>query len=570
MLHLCYVDVRSSYSHASLALPLLERAAAAAGVSDVRWSRVLATVGDRLSPAVAEAVRLEPQILTATAYLFNRDWLLAFVRRVKALRPQCLVILGGPEFLGHNEAFLRQEPAVDAVFRGEGEASLPQLLRALAARPAGPPGRQPPHLSDSAASLAGFCLLDRQGAYGDAGRATVSAEQMAALPPATASPLFAWGKPFIQVETTRGCPHACSFCTSCRTGRPRAFPARRVRAELDAAAAHGVRDIRVLDRTFNLEPAHAENWLRIFLEEYPQQRFHLELHPGALSAGLRALLAAAAPGRVHLEVGLQTTHRAALAACGRGGDPDRDWDGLAFLAACRNLELHVDLLAGLPQLTFAKVLDDVHRLVALGVNEIQLEILKILPGTPLADQASARGIAFSPVPPYEVLRTPHMSTDDLVAAAGISVLVDAFHNHPALRDIVRGAVARHPGFFVSLLAAVTLPAGGAPAWSLEARLRLLFPFVQADSAARALFARQWLGHGLSPAVCPAGAARPWKKPLPASAVLAEGVADVNVAAARVWHLELPDGEWWFVFDRSRHPTGPAAVFHKPAAGPPAE
>ena len=52
--------------------------------------------------------------------------------RVKALLPDACLILGGPEFLGDNEEFLRKNPFVDCVFRGEGVADAFLFAVALA------------------------------------------------------------------------------------------------------------------------------------------------------------------------------------------------------------------------------------------------------------------------------------------------------------------------------------------------------------------------------------------------------------------------------------------------------
>ena len=70
----------------------------------------------------------QPDIIAATNWLFNHEQLLHIVSRAKALLPQCCVVMGGPEFLGDNEAFLRKNPFVSCVFRGEGEEVFPQWL----------------------------------------------------------------------------------------------------------------------------------------------------------------------------------------------------------------------------------------------------------------------------------------------------------------------------------------------------------------------------------------------------------------------------------------------------------
>lgn len=546
-MYICWLDVRSSYSHASLALPVLERAVAQAGLT-VQWHRVSATPADRIGPVVAAVVKSRPQILAGTVYLFNRQWLLAVMCRVKALLPECAIILGGPEFLGDNQAFLRREPSVLAVLRGEGEASLPALLKTW----------EQPRAWEA---VPGLCWIDLAGGYHDGGPASMAEADMANLAPATGSPLFVWDVPFIQVETTRGCPQRCSFCTSCRTGQPRRFPLAKVRAELDAACAHGIRDIRVLDRTFNLHSDAAAEWLRRVLAEYPGLGFHLEIHPGLLGNQLRELLRTVSPGRLHLEVGLQTTDAKVLKACERGGDPSRDWEGLEFLASCSNLSLHIDLLAGLPELTFEQLQRDVAAVMRLGVDEVQLEILKVLPGTPLAASAAALGLVHAADPPYEVLRTTAMEPDDLVAAARLSVLIDGFHNHPALREVVRAAVRLQGDFVPRFLAHLCATRGIEPGYSLEKRFLLLSGYCANAPELMSLLASAWFRAGLSPASCPVGEVTLWKGTIPERAELCEGAAPVVGDAGRIWHCVIPGaGAWWYILHRHRQSRGLLAVY----------
>ena len=91
--------------------------------------------------------------LTATNWLFNHEQLLHIVSRAKALLPHCCVILGGPEFLGDNEAFLYKNKFVSGVFRGEGEEVFPLWLKVW---------NQP---RKEWKSITGLCYLDESEAY---------------------------------------------------------------------------------------------------------------------------------------------------------------------------------------------------------------------------------------------------------------------------------------------------------------------------------------------------------------------------------------------------------------------
>ena len=121
-----WIDLNSSYAHASLALPALH-----AQISDnlqAEWEVVSATINENVGMIVDEIYRRKPDILASTAWLFNHEQLLHITARLKALLPHSCIVLGGPEFLGNNEDYLRRHPFIDCVFRGEGEEVFPQWL----------------------------------------------------------------------------------------------------------------------------------------------------------------------------------------------------------------------------------------------------------------------------------------------------------------------------------------------------------------------------------------------------------------------------------------------------------
>ena len=528
-----WLAINSSHSHSSLALPILH--AASARQIPAEWDVVQATVNDSVAALSAEAVEHGPDVLAASVYLFNRRFVLDVIRRVRALLPRCRVILGGPEFLGANAAFMQSEPSVDAVLRGEGEHSFPAWLRCQ---------------SDKSEwkHVPGLCWIDAHGVYRDNGMAPAETD-LAQLPAPEESRFFDWSKPFVQIETSRGCPGNCRFCSSC--GVPlRNLPLDLVVAKLERLREREVREVRVLDRTFNAEPGRCAELLSHFRSECGNMRFHLEMHPGMLSARVKTELSKAEPGQLHLEVGLQTSHSDALQAVGRKSSPDKIWAALSFLCKSPALETHIDLLAGLPGLTLQHLLDDLHRLTELGPDEIQLEVLKVLPGTPLREDAAALGIVNSPTPPYDVMRTAQMSVAEIEEARLLSRVVDAYYNQPELRDAVRVAAACSATFYRDFAAFLREHGVLGVPQSLKNRFQHLHAFAdRALPQVAECLEYHWLRAGLSPSQ---GICRPrqWRARLPADAVLVEGNADaLQGGKSRIWHLQQESGEFWFVYGR---------------------
>lgn len=108
-----WIDLNSSYAHSSLALPALH--AQIANDPSIEWAIVSATINENAGTVVDEAYHHKPDIIAATTWLFNHEQLLHITSRLKVLLPKACLILGGPEFLGNNELFLRKYPFVDCV-----------------------------------------------------------------------------------------------------------------------------------------------------------------------------------------------------------------------------------------------------------------------------------------------------------------------------------------------------------------------------------------------------------------------------------------------------------------------
>ena len=71
------------------------------------------------------------------------------------------------------------------------------------------------------------------------------------LVPPEESRFFNWSKPFVQLETTRGCFNTCAFCVSGGEKPVRTLSLEATRKRLDVIHQHGIKNVRVLDRTFN-------------------------------------------------------------------------------------------------------------------------------------------------------------------------------------------------------------------------------------------------------------------------------------------------------------------------------
>lgn len=454
-----WIDLNSSYAHSSLALPALH--AQIMTDPSIEWEIVSATINENTGMIVDEIYRHRPDILAATTWLFNHEQLMHVASRVKALLPEACLVLGGPEFLGNNEEFLRKNPFVDCVFRGEGEEVFPQWLTCW-------------NHPEQWHTVPGLCYLTPNKEYKDNGIARVL--NFAGLVPPEQSRFFNWSKPFVQLETTRGCFNTCAFCVSGGEKPVRTLSIESIRERLQLIHAHGIKNVRVLDRTFNYNPRRAKELLRLFLEFHPDIRFHLEIHPALLSEELKEELSLLPKGLLHLEAGIQSLREPVLEKSRRMGKLSDALDGLRFLCALPNMETHADLIAGLPLYHLHEIFEDVRTLAGYAAGEIQLESLKLLPGTEMRRKAEELGIKYSPLPPYEVLQTHEISVSELQTARQLSRLLDGFYNTPAWQALTRELILNDEQFLHRFLAYLTKANLIDQPMSLEKRGLILYEF----------------------------------------------------------------------------------------------
>ena len=369
------------YSHTALSLRCLR-----ANLGGLHDRSVIVEFDNSLSPQVAAEKLLahDPKIILFSIYIWNLIVTCETVLILKRIRPELKIVIGGPEVSYEYEDSLTVQLA-DHLVCGEGEGVIEELCRDL---------------------LNGKTL-----------------SKVINAPPAD---LKTVALPYdeytdddithrrIYVETSRGCPFKCEYCLSSIEQGVRFFQPERIFPEFQKLIERGVRIFKFLDRSFNINAAHAAAVLRFFLENRCDgMMLHLEWEPELLPPTLEKLIAEAPPGFLQLEVGVQTYNPEVAARIDRRLDAEKIEAHIRTLAAMPSVHLHADLIAGLPGETFNSIAAGFDRLHACGPNEIQLGILKKLRGAPIAKHDVEWQMAYNTSPPYDVLQTATLSFVEL-------------------------------------------------------------------------------------------------------------------------------------------------------------
>ncbi len=432
---IAYVSINSSYSHSTPVYGQLRALAEQKLEDHFEWNFFECSINDNSDMLLEKLIDIDPELIFSTAYLFNTEALQKTFKKISLLIPKAICVMGGPEFLGDNQNFLNLNRNIASVFRGD-ESSFPKFLKNY---------KNP----DVWTEIEGLCFIDKNGNYIDNGTASFNGN-LDDLPSPYEKGYFLKEKPFVHYESARGCVSKCSFCTSSISAGVKLHGVKRVESDLNILHDAGIREIRILDRTFNVPEKRAIELTSLFSSKFPDIKFHVEIDPSKLTDKVITALNSTPKGQFHIEAGVQTFNCFSLKNINRNIDTEKLTSNLKSLTESKNYALHMDIIAGLPKQKYSDIIEDVRKLVEIGPEEIQLEVLKILQGTPIANDLQNE-IKWSPSPPYEVLFTPDLSFGELSSIKILSRIIDSYYNVEGLRNLFRFAITRDMNFLSAFL-----------------------------------------------------------------------------------------------------------------------
>lgn len=201
----------------------------------------------------------EPEVVAFSAQCTTYPPIVQIVRLLKCERPELRVVVGG-----HNASFLDRQtlerfPEFDAVARGEGEATFPELVAAWQA------GHDP-------ASVAGVTWRRGADVVVNPDRDLLADLNDLPLPDYTLAPSLAvyreacaLPRAIAILEVGRGCPHRCVYCSEAAMWRrrTRTFAAERVVGEMRALREqHGAECFLLAYDQFTADRGYVEAFCR--------------------------------------------------------------------------------------------------------------------------------------------------------------------------------------------------------------------------------------------------------------------------------------------------------------------
>lgn len=383
--------LNGSFSHSNLAIRRLRPFLEADG-----FTVVLSEAGLRDGDAsLLESLVFEnADIYGFSCYIWNISRMLELAKNLRSLRPDALIIFGGPEVSYDTERF-DGCAFIDCIITGAGESALVEVCSAFR------DGRTVSRLMDG----------------GDTG---LSEGILYRADEPVSNTLY--------YESAVGCPFSCSFCLSSASCGVKAKSSEQTLSELKAfEQLGGDRTVKFVDRTFNFDKKRAiEIWRGLLSPEYTK-RYHFEVCASLLDDEAFETLKQFPVGKIQLEAGLQSTNPQTLNAVARHLDVDKTLSACRKIMSFGNIHVHFDLIAGLPYegySSFSKSFNEAYPCC----HQLQLGFLKLLHGTALRKDADKYGYIFTSEPPYTVLQNNWMSYAELRRLDVISDLLERFKN----------------------------------------------------------------------------------------------------------------------------------------------
>lgn len=339
------------------------------------------------------AGKIKPDLFLFSLYVWNIERTLRICGILKIMFTGAEFLFGGPEVNPDNRLLL-DHPAFTAGITGEGELPLVDYLK-------------------------GIPLKDIDGVltktfFNPPGK--IKTEFEPGDNPYIAGLIEHRPDTSIYFETVRGCPFKCGFCYYNKVyDKPVQLNRDYLELYLDYARKHGLREIFLLDPSFNAQPGFDEILDRLNnLNSDGYFEFNTELRADLLTCEqikkLKELNLSEA------EIGLQTTNEYALDRMNRKGSVEKTIENSKLMFSL-GMKPKIDLIAGLPGDTLKKFKSSVDRIYNENLfDDIQVFRLSILSGTDFSLNRDKYGIIADNLPPYHLRSTKNFSENEIIQA----------------------------------------------------------------------------------------------------------------------------------------------------------
>ncbi|MEK3935282.1 B12-binding domain-containing radical SAM protein [Sporosarcina sp. FSL W7-1349] len=411
-MNIVLTTLNAKYIHTNLAIRYLKSYAAP------EFDPILTeyTIKDPAMSIVSDLYQKQPDVVGFSLYIWNIEESIRVMQLLKTVKPDVLIVAGGPEVTYDYDYWLERVPEIDAIAIGEGERTFKQLLEAYAE-------------NRDFSTVQGL-------AYRDGGQLKFTAPgpklDLRELP----SPFrFKEDVPDLSkrvtyIETSRGCPFSCQFCLSSIEVGVRYFNREAIKDDIRYLMANGAKTIKFVDRTFNISRSYAMEMFQFLIDEHlPGTVFQFEITGDIMRPEVIDFLNDNAPaGLFRFEIGVQSTNDLTNELVKRRQNFEKLSRTVTMVKRGGKIDQHLDLIAGLPEEDYDSFRQTFNDVFAMRPEELQLGFLKLLRGTGLRIQAEQYGYKYVDAAPYEIVSNNVLSFDDILRIKHTEDVLEKYWN----------------------------------------------------------------------------------------------------------------------------------------------
>ncbi len=397
------IALNAKYCHTSLAIRSIGTACLEKGIKTTYLEH---SVNEPFRELIKAVLHCQSDVYAFSCYLWNIELIKKICVDLKQMRPECEILLGGPEVSYDPEEY----SFADVVVCGEGEISIPDYLlgnvsgKIIQGRVVNPLDK----LS--------FCYSDQD--------------------------LEENKHRLIYYESSRGCPYSCSYCLSSVEKGVRFKSVETVCAELKRFDDSKVDLVKFVDRTFNADRKRAMEIWKFAAEQCKHTKFHFELAGELLKEEELSFLSTVPKDKFQFEIGIQSTHEKTLDAVDRKGNLSLLFDRIRRLLIAGNIHVHTDLIVGMPYESYEVFKQSFNDVYTLSSDCLQVGFLKLLKGSKIRRESERFHYRYSSTAPYEIYDNDFITEKQVFRLEMIAETVERFYNSHAFEKSLESVISK--------------------------------------------------------------------------------------------------------------------------------
>jgi anaerobic magnesium-protoporphyrin IX monomethyl ester cyclase len=350
-------------------------------------------------------------IVAFSCYIWNITPTLEVAAFIKKINPNCKILLGGPE-VSYEWQEVIANANIDFIITGEGEIPFTKFLE---------------NYPNNLQVVPSLVRKENGEVYCNPLQENFEVANYLAIQPY----IFDDPKTLLQkvayLETSRGCPYKCEFCLASLDNKVRYLPDEHIKNTLHYLMQHG-KVIKFLDRTFNIKKDFTIGMFQYILDNHqPGNVFQFEITADIVHPDIITFINEKVPkGLFRFEIGIQTVNQKANLEGSRKQNFDKTKGVIQQLQD--KIEMHLDLIVGLPLDTFEDIKYSFEEVFKLFAPELQLGFLKFLKGTPMRHKAEGHGYTYDPMPPYQIIQSNYLSMQELEEITIVENILEIYWN----------------------------------------------------------------------------------------------------------------------------------------------